>query len=624
MAKRHALVKRLSAVETLGCTTVICTDKTGTLTENEMTVSDLWLSGRRLKVSGVGYEPKGDILDGGHVISSPVAGDLRQLLVAGALCNTARLLPPNHVHTRWTALGDPTEAALLVVALKGGLNLEAESELSPCVHQLPFESRRKRMSTIHRLQNSLTVYAKGAPREMLELCTHIRMDGRNCPLDDDLRATVLAANDNFAGEGLRVLAIAMRVLPEPAIKTQAAGEYTAEAIEHDLTFLGLAVMMDPPRVEVKIAVEKCHRAGIRIVMITGDYGLTAESIARRVGIIRGSRPRIMNGSELDAMDDKSLKEALLGEVIFARVAPGHKLRIVSVLQDMGHVVAVTGDGVNDAPALRKANIGVAMGIAGTDVAKETADMILLDDNFASIVNAVEEGRAVYANAKKFVTYIFTHNTAESVPFFLFAFSGERIPLGLTVMEILSIDLGADIVPGIALGVDPPEEGIMDRPPRGLDEHIITRPLLLRAFAWLGLIQGLVAMAAFYFQYWTNGHWGQWLDLPSKGLLYQSATAMVLAAIVITQMGNLFAQRSARTSVFRIKPFSNRLIWVAVAVALAIVFIVIYVPFFQRLFNTAGFPAGNWLFLLALSPILLFADELRKALFHLRHKYVPRR
>jgi len=624
MAKRHALVKRLSAVETLGCTTVICTDKTGTLTENEMTVSDLWLSGRRLKVSGVGYEPKGGILDGGHVISSPVAGDLRQLLVAGALCNTARLLPPNHVHTRWTALGDPTEAALLVVALKGGLNLEAESELSPCVHQLPFESRRKRMSTIHRLQNSLTVYAKGAPREMLELCTHIRMDGRNCPLDDDLRATVLAANDNFAGEGLRVLAIAMRVLPEPAIKTQAAGEYTAEAIEHDLTFLGLAVMMDPPRVEVKIAVEKCHRAGIRIVMITGDYGLTAESIARRVGIIRGGRPRIMNGSELDAMDDKSLKEALLGEVIFARVAPGHKLRIVSVLQDMGHVVAVTGDGVNDAPALRKANIGVAMGIAGTDVAKETADMILLDDNFASIVNAVEEGRAVYANAKKFVTYIFTHNTAESVPFFLFAFSGERIPLGLTVMEILSIDLGADIVPGIALGVDPPEEGIMDRPPRGLDEHIITRPLLLRAFAWLGLIQGLVAMAAFYFQYWTNGHWGQWLDLPSKGLLYQSATAMVLAAIVITQMGNLFAQRSARTSVFRIKPFSNRLIWVAVAVALAIVFIVIYVPFFQRLFNTAGFPAGNWLFLLALSPILLFADELRKALFHLRHKYVPRR
>jgi magnesium-transporting ATPase (P-type) len=624
MAKRHALIKKLSAVETLGCTTVICTDKTGTLTENEMTVSDLWLAGRRLKVTGVGYEPKGHILDGEHVIDFPVVGDLRQLLVAAVLCNTARLLPPNHGSTRWTVLGDPTEAALLVAALKGGLEVEAESEQSPCVHRLPFESRRRRMSTIHRVQKSLAVYVKGAPRETLELCTHIRTDERDCPLDDGLRAKVLAANDDFAREGLRVLAVAMRSLPEPTAGARHVGEYAPEVIEHDLTFLGLAAMMDPPRVEVKMAVEKCHRAGIRIVMITGDYGLTAESIARRIGIIREGRPRIINGSDLDAMDDKSLKEALQGEVIFARVAPGHKLRIVSMLQDMGHVVAVTGDGVNDAPALRKANIGVAMGIAGTDVAKETADMILIDDNFASIVNAVEEGRAVYANAKKFVTYIFTHNTAEAAPFVFFAFSGGRIPLGLTVMEILSIDLGADIVPGLALGVDPPEEGIMDRPPRNLNEHIITRPLLLRAFLWLGLIQGLVAMAAFYFQYWTHGYWGQWLDLPSTGLLYQSATAMVLAAIVITQMGNLFAQRSARTSVFRSKPFANRLIWVAVAVALAVVSVVIYVPFFQRLFSTAGFPASNWLFLLALSPIVLLADELRKAVLHLRHKYVLRR
>jgi magnesium-transporting ATPase (P-type) len=237
---------------------------------------------------------------------------------------------------------------------------------------------------------------------------------------------------------------------------------------------------------------------------------------------------------------------------------------------------------------------------------------------------VEEGRAVYANAKKFVTYIFTSNTPEAAPFVLFAFSGGRIPLGLTVMEILSIDLGSDLVPGLALGVDPPEEGIMDRPPRSLDEHIITRRLLLRAFLWLGLIQSLAAVAAFYFQYWTNGYWGQWLDLPSKGLLYQSATAMALAAVVVTQMGNLFAQRSVRTSVFRSKPFTNRLIWVALAVELAIVCVVIYVPFFQRLFHTASFPASNWLFLLALSPILLVADELRKAVLHLRHKYVLRR
>jgi P-type Ca2+ transporter type 2C len=624
MAQRHALVKKLSAVETLGCTTVICTDKTGTLTENEMTVSDLWLAGQRLKVTGVGYAPEGYILDGGRAVNVPVAGDLRQLLIAAALCNTARILPPNHGSTRWMVLGDPTEAALLVAALKGGLDIEAERERSACVRQLSFESRRRRMSTIHQVQNSLAVYVKGAPKEMLELCTHIRMSELDRPLDDDLRAKVLAANDNFAREGLRVLAVAMRSLPEPTAEAQPVGEYTPEAIEHDLTFLGLAAMMDPPRVEVKMAVEKCHRAGIRIVMITGDYGLTAESIARRIGIIGEGRPRIINGSDLDAMDDKSLKEALLGEVIFARVAPGHKLRIVSVLQDMRHVVAVTGDGVNDAPALRKANIGVAMGIAGTDVAKEAADMILIDDNFASIVNAVEEGRAVYANAKKFVTYIFTSNTAEAAPFIFFAFSGGRIPLGLTVMEVLSIDLGADIVPGLALGVDPPEEGVMDRPPRSPDEHIITRPLLLRAFMCLGLVQGLVAVAAFYFQYWTNGYWGQWLDLPSKGLLYQSATAMTLAAIVVTQMGNLFAQRSERTSVFRSQLFANRLVWVAVAVALAIVSMIIYAPFFQRLFNTAGFPASNWLFLLAVSPLVLLADELRKAVLHLRNRYVLRR
>jgi Ca2+-transporting ATPase len=623
MAKRHALMKRLSAVETLGCTTVICTDKTGTLTENEMTLSELWLANRRLKVTGVGYEPEGYILDDGHAVKTPVVGDLRQLLVAGVLCNTARLLPPNHGSAGWTTLGDPTEAALLVAALKGEVNIEAERERSPCVRQLPFESRRRRMSTIHRVEDSLVAYVKGAPGETLALCTQIRMDGRDCPLDGDLRAKVLAANDDFARDGLRVLAIAMRSVPEPAEKAQSVGEYTPEAIEHDLTFLGLAGMMDPPRVEVRMAVEKCHRAGIRIVMITGDYGLTAESIARRIGIIRGGRPHIINGSDLDAMDDKSLKEALQGEVIFARVAPGHKLRIVSALQDMGHVVAVTGDGVNDAPALRKANIGVAMGIAGTDVAKETADMILIDDNFASIVNAVEEGRAVYANAKKVVTYIFTHNTAEAAPFVFFAFSGGRIPLGLTVMEILSIDLGADIVPGLALGADPPEEGVMDRPPRSLNEHIITRPLLVRAFLWLGLIQGLVAMVAFYFQYWTHGYRDQWLDLPSKGLLYQSATAMVLAAIVVTQMGNLFAQRSERTSVFRSKPFSNRLIWVGVAVALIIVSIVIYVPFFQRSFDTAGFPASNWLFLLALGPMILFADELRKVALRLRDKYILR-
>ena len=386
-----------------------------------------------------------------------------------------------------------------------------------------------------------------------------------------------------------------------------------ETIERDLTFLGLVAMMDPPRQEVTEAVQKCHRAGIRIIMITGDYGLTAESIARRIGIIRGSQPRIVTGADLDAMDEEALKTALQEEVIFARVAPEHKLRVVSALKEVGHVVAVTGDGVNDAPALKKADIGVAMGIAGTDVAKEAADMILTDDNFASIVNAVEEGRAVYSNIKKFTTYIFTSNTPEAVPFVLFALSQARIPLALNVMHILSIDLGTDIMPALALGAEPPEPGVMDWPPRDLKEHVITLPLLVRAYPWLGMIQSLAAMAAFYFQYWMNGYWGQWLDLPASGLLYRSATAMTLASVVATQIGNLFAQRTERNSVFRIGLFSNRLVWVGIATELTLISLIVYVPLFQGFIGTAAFPLKNWLFLFAWTPSLLLADELRKAL-----------
>jgi len=663
MAKRHALIKRLSAVETLGCTTVICTDKTGTLTQNEMTVREMWLPlsdfprqpgerlGRRLTVTGVGYAPEGQILDArqplgdlaisrhgecfseqSQRIGEPSEQALRQLLVAAGLCNNARLLPPTEESPHWTILGDPTEAALLVVALKGGLNLETEARRAPRLRELPFESRRKRMSTIHQIPNpkpqtpNRVVYVKGAPKEMLSLCTHIRLDGQECPLDDDLRAQIVAANDDYARSGLRVLAIAMRYLPPPlsgpekgegATGVRGGVEYTPEAIERDLTFLGLMAMMDPPRQEVAEAVKKCHRAGIRIVMITGDYGLTAESIARRIGIIRGVRPRIIAGADLDTMDDEALKKVIQDEVIFARVAPEHKLRVVSILQEMGHVVAVTGDGVNDAPALKKADIGVAMGIAGTDVAKEAADMILTDDNFASIVNAVEEGRGVYANIKKFITYIFTSNTPEAWPFILFALSRARIPLGLTVMQVLSIDLGTDMVPALALGAEPPEPGLMDKTPRNLNEHVINRSLIVRSLVFLGTIQSLAAMAAFYFRYWTNGYWGQWLDLPATGALYQSATAMALAAVVTTQIGNLFAQRTERVSFFRTPLLNNRLLWIGIASELALVSLLIYTPFFQSIFGTAAFPLKNWLFLFAWAPSLLLADEVRKALLRVR-------
>ena len=332
-------------------------------------------------------------------------------------------------------------------------------------------------SGISNPESDLVAFVKGAPRETLALCTRIVMNGDEHPLSDEVREQIMSANDDYAGSGLRVLAVALRRLPA------SCKDYTPDTIERDLTFLGLMAMMDPPRPEVADAVEKCHCAGIRVIMITGDYGLTAESIARRIGIIGRGRPRILSGAELDAIDDNALKEALESEVIFARVAPEHKLRVVKTLQEMGHMVAVTGDGVNDAPALKKADIGIAMGIGGTEVAREAADMVLTDDNFASIVNAIEEGRAVYANIKKFVTYIFSHNMTEAWPFIVQILF--NIPLALPVMQVLAIDLGTDILPALALGTEAPEPGTLECRPRdpegAVDRWSVTSPGA--ALAW---------------------------------------------------------------------------------------------------------------------------------------------
>lgn len=454
---------------------------------------------------------------------------------------------------------------------------------------------------------------------MLTRCTRIRLQGQDCLLDEATRSQVLNAQDEYARKGLRVLAVAQRVLP--ATVTQ----YESDTVEQDLTLLGLVAMMDPPRAEVTEAVAKCHRAGIRLIMMTGDYGLTAESIARRIGIIRGAPPQLLTGADLATMDDRTLTETIQAtfthdtDLIFARVAPEHKLRVVTALQACGHVVAVTGDGVNDAPALKKADIGIAMGRSGTDVAKEAADMILTDDNFASIVNAVEEGRAVYANIKKFLTYIFTSNTPEAVPFVLFVLSGGRIPLALNVMQILAIDLGTDLVPALALGAEPPEPGVMDTPPRSREDHVITTSLLLRAYPWLGMIQSTAAMAAFYYMYWTNGYWGQWRDLPTSGPLYQAATAMTLGSVVATQIGNLFAQRTERVSIFHRGFFGNRLLWVGIATELVLVFAIIYLPPLQRVFGTVALPLPYWLFLLTWTPALLVAEEIRKKVVSMRKK-----
>jgi magnesium-transporting ATPase (P-type) len=607
MAKRHAIIKKLSSVETLGCTTVICTDKTGTLTENEMTVRALWVAGRRLTVTGVGYEAEGQILAEDQPIPSPADGDLRQMLVAAGLCNDARLLPPTDGSNHWTELGDPTEAALRVVALKGGVNLGDELNRIPRLRELPFDSHRKRMSTVHQGPEGTSIsYVKGAPHEILSLSTHIQINGQIAPLGEDSRAQIVAANDEYARNGMRVLAIAQRLLPPDL------GLPKPETVERDLTFLGLIAMIDPPRPEAAEAVQKCRRAGIRVIMITGDYGLTAESIARNLGIIRTFPAQIIAGPELEKMSDEVLKGHLAGEVIFARVAPEQKLRVVTALKEMGHVVAVTGDGVNDAPALKQADIGIAMGMTGTDVAKEAADMILTDDNFGSIVNAVEEGRAVYENIKRFTSYIFTSNTPEAIPFMLFALTGGRIPVALPVMHVLAVDLGTDMVPALGLGAEPPEEGVMDLPPRKLSDHLITKELLTRAYLVLGPVQSAVTMLAFYFYYWTNGHPGQWLNLPDTGDLYFAATAMALGAVVMTQIGNVFTQRAGHRSILKVPLFSNKLVWIGILTELLLVFGITYLPFLQKFIGTSAFDLKYWLFLAIFIPALPITDAIYKA------------
>jgi P-type Ca2+ transporter type 2C len=594
MAKRNALVKRLSSVETLGCATVICTDKTGTLTRNEMTVTALWVSGVPFQVTGTGYTPQGIILQGGKPVGK-APEPLHELLLAGSFCNNARLIPGDP----WSISGDPTEAAILVAAAKGGLDIAAELSANPRLNEIAFDSLRKRMTTVHRHQETgrLIAYTKGAPKELLQLCV----------LSQDQREEALRAYDDLARSGLRVLAAARRNIP-PEFPLE-----SAEEVEKDMKFLGLVAMMDPPRDEVPEAIATCHNAGIRMVMITGDYGITAEAIARRIGMLRPGPATVLNGFELDIMSDESLKTLLQSDVVVARATPLHKLRVVDVLQGLGHIVAVTGDGVNDAPALKKANIGIAMGRGGTDVARNAADIVLLDNNFASIVNAVEEGRAVYSNIRKFITYILTSNTPEAAPFICFAFSAGRIPLALNMMQILSIDLGTDIAPALALGAEPPEPGIMELPPRSLHAHLFTPGLLLRAYAWLGVPQALLTMLAFYATFWTNGYWGKWLDLPFQGDLYRQAVSVALASVIATQIGNVVTQRSETASIRRIGLGGNPLIWVGILFEIAVLALVLYVPTMQRVFGTSPLPANSLWLLCAMVPALPLMDELRKAL-----------
>ncbi len=593
MARSHALVKKLLAVEALGSTTVVCTDKTGTLTQAEMTVARLWAGGGTHLVSGVGYAPVGDVQD---------AAGVHQLLLSAVLCSNARLIRPEG-REHWRVLGDTTEGALLVAAAKAGVDPAAHEAAAPRTAEHPFDSGRKLMSTVTGTPaRGYEVHVKGAPQAVLALCTDIVLKGRSRPLDEAGRKTVDAANDELASQGLRVLAVARRTVSVPQ-----PGRGEAES---RLTFLGLAGMLDPPRPEVSAAVSACRRAGIRIIMLTGDHPLTAEAIARRVGIVRHPAPVVVSGTELDALDEPGL-DALLagpGELLLCRVSPEHKMRVVTALQRRGEVVAVTGDGANDAPALKHADIGVAMGASGTDVAREAAVMVLLNDSFATIATAVRLGRAVYRNIRKFLVYLFSHNIAELVPILAATFAGFPL-VPITAVQILAIDLGSDVLPALALGAEPPEHDVMHRPPRPPREPLFS-PAVLRRILFLGGIQAAGVCAVFFWHINASGI--PYAQFTADNPVYRKAITLVQAGIVVSQFFNALAVRTERESIARTGLLSNPWLLAAGAFGIGLMAAISYLPPLQAVFHTAPLNAADWAVLAALGALLLAADEGRKA------------
>ena len=601
MVRENVLVKRLSAVQTLGSVTVICTDKTGTVTKGEMTVKKIWVKDKVIEVGGVGYTPIGEFTYNGKALGEDYVKRVEKLLEIAALCNGAKVEPPSDRNRFWSVLGDPTDGALIVAAVKHGLNIQNVLARKPMIHVLPFDSERKRMTTIHRFNGKLLVYTKGAPRSILSISDKIVVGSKVENLTEKHLLSVETKISRFASEGLRVIAVAYKELP--------SGEHSkGKDVEQNMTFVGLAAMRDPPRLEVKDAVEQAKQAGMKIVIITGDYGPTAQAIAEEVGIVEVNNCRIIRGVDLKALSDEAIVEKVRKRnVIFARVSPEQKLRIVDVLKRSGEVVAVTGDGANDAPSLKEADIGVAMGASGTDVAREAADMVLLDDSFASIVKAVESGRTIYENIRKFIVYVFSHNWAELIPYVLYALLG--IPLPLLVVQVLAIDLGIDVIPSLALSREPPEPGIMQEPPRSAKERLFTVRVFLRSL-YVGVI---IAVGAMYgcLSAWFAGGWHVGMQLASDSLVYVKGTTMTFAGIVVAQIGNVLACRTSKVSLFKTSLLSNKWIWLGMAAQVSVLSLLVYVPLMQGFFGTTALRFADWVFLTILALVVVFVEEVRK-------------
>jgi Ca2+-transporting ATPase len=581
MARRHALMRRLAAVETLGSTSIICTDKTGTLTRDEMTVRKIFVAGQTLEVTGSGYEPQGRFLRGGEAAAP--TGELKRLLRAAALASDARLI--RSAEGRWEIAGDPTEGALVVAAAKAGLDKEELDRAFPRLDEIPFSSESKRMTTLHRApEGGVIACAKGAAEVILDACTRQQTAEGERELDAAGREAILAVAAAMAEEALRVLAVAAR--------TRAS---RAEA-ERGMTFLGLAGMIDPPRAEAPEAVETCRRAGIAVMMITGDHPLTARAVAGELGLLGGGR--VVTGSELEAMGEEELAREVARTGVYARVSPAHKLRVVEALQGQGRIVAMTGDGVNDAPALKKADIGIAMGITGTDVTREAAAMTLTDDNFASIVAAVEEGRGIFDNIKKYLMYLLSSNIGEIGLIAAAALAG--LPLPLSAVQILYVNLATDGLPALALAVDPPDPDLMRRPPRNPRTGIFTRPvtaLMIVGGVWSAAVNlGLFVWALRYC------------------CSLEEAMTMTFVSLVLIQFFKAYNFRSDRLSVLR-RPFANKWLNLAILWELLLLALVVYLPLLQGPFSTVSLPAADLAIIAAISfsvcPVLELAKWLAR-------------
>jgi len=612
MARRNAIIRHLAAVEALGSASVIASDKTGTLTKNEMTVRVVVTASGRVTFGGSGYSPEGEVRrEGGGPIDGTLKVELERALAVADRANNATIMERDG---RWTVQGDPTEGALLVAARKAGIRSDELDQRLPRVGELPFSSERKLMSTIHHdtEQQRGIVFTKGAPDVLLTKCAFEVVDDDRRPLTPERRAEILQINETLAADALRTLGVAARYLSHDPVQPQHPG--ALDHVERDLIFAGLIGMIDPPRPEAKDAVARARRAGIRPLMITGDHPRTAAVIALELGIT--SDGRAVTGAELEAMPEDERERTVAEVSVYARVNPEHKLRIVDALRRRGAVVAMTGDGVNDAPALKKADIGIAMGITGTDVSKEAADMVLADDNFASIVAAVEEGRAIFANIRKFLRYLLSSNIGEVLTMFFgvaladrigLDVAGDVVVLPLVATQILWINLVTDGPPALALGVDPADAGLMDQPPRPPEERVLT-PRMWRGIFFVGIIMAAGTLSV--------------LDASLPGGFIEGtgdlryAQTMAFSTLMLFQIFNVLNSRSDERSAF-VHLFTNYWLWTALFLSVSLQVVVVYAPFLQRAFGTVRLSGSDWLFCVAAASSVLWLREASKLIARLR-------